>query len=238
MNIAQFFIINQSENMGLLNLAFRLGFDLAIVAIIILLVYRKHNKNREFIFTLFVFNIIIFVLCTILNNTELSIGSGFGLFAVFTMMRYRSEQINIKDMTYLLIVVALGFLNATYKSQVGVAEVIFINVVVMGILTVLELSILSIYKNLSQQKVKYDKIYLLKPENFGLLRLDLKDRLGIEIQNIKIESINFLENTANLLITGSPLQNSQDSALLPKQTLDKSEVREIQKERILKVGSL
>ncbi len=238
MNIAQLFIINQSENMGLLNLAFRLGFDLAIVAIIILLVYRKHNKNREFIFTLFVFNIIIFVLCTILNNTELSIGSGFGLFAVFTMMRYRSEQINIKDMTYLLIVVALGFLNATYKSQVGVAEVIFINVVVMGILTVLELSILSIHKNLSQQKVKYDKIYLLKPENFGLLRLDLKDRLGIEIQNIKIESINFLENTANLLITGSPLQNSQDSALLPKQTLDKSEVREIQKERILKVGSL
>jgi hypothetical protein len=68
----------------------------------------ENSSNKEFCFTLFSFNLIIFALCTVLHNVDLSIGSGFGLFAVFTMMRYRSEQLQIKDMTYLLILIGLG----------------------------------------------------------------------------------------------------------------------------------
>jgi hypothetical protein len=166
---------------------------------LILMIYRRNSQNKEFTFTLFAFNIIIFALCTILNNIELSIGSGFGLFAVFTMMRYRSEQLHIKDMTYLLVVVGMGFVNATFQGSIGPVEIVFLNLAILTILFVLERGIFN--RQLSVQKMKYEKLDYLKVGNKLLLRQDLENRIGAQVIDVKIESVNYVDGCASIVVS-------------------------------------
>jgi hypothetical protein len=183
-------------------LAVRFVFNGAVAAGIILLIYRKNSGNKEFCFTLFSFNLIIFALCTVLHNVDLSIGSGFGLFAVFTMMRYRSEQLQIKDMTYLLILIGLGFVNATFTGSIGPVEIAFLNVSIGLSLVVLEKTIFN--NKLIDQKIKYGNLDLIKVENRPLLKKDLEEKLGVQVQNIRIDSINFVDGSATMMVRYNP----------------------------------
>jgi hypothetical protein len=183
---------------NLLEMILRFGFNALMAGAILLLIYRRFSENKEFTFTLFIFNFIIFALCTILNNVELSIGSGFGLFAIFTMMRYRSEQLNIKDMTYLLVMVGLGFVNSTFRGNIGPAEIAFLNIAIGSSLYIFEKTIFT--HNLKKQKIKYDKLELLKPRYTNLLKKDLSLRLGKEVTEVKVESVNFIDGYASLTV--------------------------------------
>lgn len=183
-------------------LASRFVFNATMAAGLILLVYRKNSTNKEFCFTLFSFNMIIFALCTILNNVDLSIGSGFGLFAVFTMMRYRSEQLQIKDMTYLLILIGLGFVNATVSDMIGPIEIAFLNLSTGISLYILEKTMFN--HHLLRQKIKYSDLELIKVENRSLLKKDLENKLGASVIHIKIDSINFVDGFANLTVRYNP----------------------------------
>ncbi len=196
MNIDDFSIISFA------GLAARFVFNAIMAAALILLVYRKNSTNKDFCFTLFSFNMIIFALCTILNNVDLSIGSGFGLFAVFTMMRYRSEQLQIKDMTYLLILIGLGFVNATISDLFGPIEIMFLNLSTGLSLFVLEKTMFN--HNLINQKIKYSDLELIKVENRPLLKKDLESKLGAKVVKIRIDSINFLDGWANLMVKYNP----------------------------------
>jgi hypothetical protein len=137
-------------------------------------------------------------LSTVLTRIDLSVGSGFGLFAIFTMMRYRSEQINMKDMAYLLIMIGLGFINSAGYDVIGYEEILFLNIVVVGVVYGLERSYFANRKN--SQKIKYDKIELLKPKYINLLHRDLSLRLGKEVIGVKTENVNFLEGFATLKV--------------------------------------
>ncbi len=194
-----------TENFSIINitaLALRFVFNAIMAGSIILLVYRRNSNNKDFSFTLFSFNMIIFALCTILNNVNLSIGSGFGLFAVFTMMRYRSEQLQIKDMTYLLILIGLGFVNATVSDIIGPIEIAFLNISTGLSLYVLEKTMFN--HHLASQKIKYGDLELIKVENRPLLIEDLENKLGARIVKIQIISINFLDGSANLVVEYNP----------------------------------
>lgn len=180
-------------------LAVRFLFNLLMAGTLILLIYRRHTANKEFSFTLFSFNLIIFALCTILNNVDLSIGSGFGLFAVFTMMRYRSEQLKIKDMTYLLILIGLGFVNATFSETIGILEIAFLNIAIAASMLMLEKTLFN--HHLSKQKVKYDDMELLKMENRSVLIKDLENKIGARVTDVQINSMNFQSESANLIVT-------------------------------------
>jgi hypothetical protein len=184
---------------SLAGLAARFMFNLFMAGILILLIYRRHTSNKEFSFTLFSFNLIIFALCTILNNVDLSIGSGFGLFAVFTMMRYRSEQLKIKDMTYLLILIGLGFVNATFSDSIGILEIAFLNISIAASMLILEKTLFN--HHLSKQKIKYDDMELLKLENRSVLIKDLENKIGARVTNVHINSMNFQSEAANLIVT-------------------------------------
>ncbi len=190
--------LDQLSSIDLAGLSVRFAFNLAIAAALILLVYRRHNRNKEFCFTLFSFNLVIFALCTILNNVNLSVGSGFGLFAVFTMMRYRSEQLHIKDMTYLLILIGLGFVNATFSKVIGITEIAFLNLGIVFTLFILERSLFN--HHIVHQKIKYNDLELLRIESRELLKKDLEYKIGARVENIRVESINFLEGTANIVV--------------------------------------
>lgn len=198
MELYHLFQFDNIDANQVLSLVLRFFFNIGIATLIILVVYKKNNQNREFSFTLFSFNLIIFALCTILNNVELSIGSGFGLFAVFTMMRYRSEQLQIKDMTYLLIMVGLGFVNSTFQGPIGPIEIMFLNVSIFISLYILEKLIFN--HDLIKQKIKYNRLDLLKVGNKRLLRRDLEDKIGAKVVDVNIESVNYLDGSANIFV--------------------------------------
>jgi hypothetical protein len=198
MDIYHLFRFDNIDAIQIISLVVRFIFNIGIATLIILFVYKKNNQNREFSFTLFSFNLIIFALCTILNNVELSIGSGFGLFAVFTMMRYRSEQLQIKDMTYLLIMVGLGFVNSTFEGSIGPIEILFLNVAIFVSLYTLEKLIFD--HDLVKQKIKYNRLDLLKVGNKPLLRRDLEEKIGAKVVDVIIESVNYIDGSANIFV--------------------------------------
>lgn len=180
------------------DLIVRLVFNSTIAFIILHFVYKQYNKKKTFIFNLFIFNLIIFGLSTVLTRIDLSVGSGFGLFAIFTMMRYRSEQINMKDMAYLLIMIGLGFINSTGYEVIGYEEIILLNFVITGVVFGLEKAYFSNRKN--SQKIKYDKVELLKPKYIHLLKRDLSLRLGKDVIEVKTDNVNFIEGYATLKV--------------------------------------
>lgn len=183
---------------GIVDLIIRLLFNSFIAFVILHFVYKQYNKKRTFIFNLFIFNLVIFGLSTVLTRIELSVGSGFGLFAIFTMMRYRSEQINMKDMAYLLIMIGLGFINSADYQIVGYEEIVLLNIVVTIVVYSLERVYFANRKN--SQKIEYDKVELLKPKYNHLLKRDLSLRLGKEVMEVKIENVNFIEGHATLKV--------------------------------------
>jgi hypothetical protein len=117
----------------------RLAINLVSVFILIRFIYFPAYKNRENFFTLFIFNLIIFLITFILNKSDMSMGAAFGLFAVFSMLRYRTEGISTKDMTYLFLVIAMGLITALSKGNW--IEISFINLIIIIFTFALESSI-------------------------------------------------------------------------------------------------
>ena len=183
----------------LLNLIIRFGFNLSIAFIIIKLIYqRNHSNNLDFVFTYFMFNSLIFFFAFLLGNITINMGFAFGLFAVFAILRYRTDPIPIKEMTYLFIVITIGVINALSGAEVSYAALLFTNIALVGLTYVLE----TYWQNntLILRTVEYEIIENIKPENHEKLRLDLEDRVGIPIIKFEIHRINFLRDTVRISI--------------------------------------
>jgi len=183
----------------LLNLIIRFGFNLSIAFIIIKLIYqRNHSNNLDFVFTYFMFNSLIFFFAFLLGNITINMGFAFGLFAVFAILRYRTDPIPIKEMTYLFIVITIGVINALSGAEVSYAALLFTNIALVGLTYVLE----TYWQNntLIHRTVEYEIIENIKPENHEKLRLDLEDRVGIPIIKFAIHRINFLRDTVRISI--------------------------------------
>jgi hypothetical protein len=163
---------------------------IAVILIIVLLHYRLYKKS-EYIFTYIIFNVIIFLLSYVLKSGDISIGAAFGLFAVFSMIRYRTEDISARDMTYLFIVMALGMLNAMDNNY---QNLLMYNGIIIAVTWILESSLLM--KRESIQSIQYENIQNIKPENRGALIQDLSDRTGLKINRVEIGKIDFLKDTA------------------------------------------
>ena len=183
----------------LLNLIIRFGFNLSIAFIIIKLIYqRNHSNNLDFVFTYFMFNSLIFFFAFLLSNITINMGFAFGLFAVFSILRYRTDPIPIKEMTYLFIVITIGVINALSGAEVSYAALLFTNIALVGLTYVLE----TYWQNntLILRTVEYEIIENIKPENHEKLRLDLEDRIGMPIIKFEIHRINFLRDTVRISI--------------------------------------
>jgi len=183
----------------LLNLIIRFGFNLSIAFIIIKLIYqRNHTNNLDFVFTYFMFNSLIFFFAFLLGNITINMGFAFGLFAVFAILRYRTDPIPIKEMTYLFIVITIGVINALSGAEVSYAALLFTNIALVGLTYVLE----TYWQNntLILRTVEYEIIENIKPENHEKLLLDLEDRIGLSIKHFEIGRINFLRDTVQIRI--------------------------------------
>lgn len=170
----------------------RLAINLVSVFILIRFIYYPVYKNRENFFTLFIFNLIIFLITFILNKSDMSMGAAFGLFAVFSMLRYRTEGISTKDMTYLFLVIAMGLITALSKGNW--IEISFINLIIIIFTFSLETTVFM--KKEVSQNIQYENIEMIKPELRAELLADLENRMGIKINRISIGKIDFLKDTA------------------------------------------
>lgn len=184
-------------------IGFRLLIDLASMFVLIRLVYYPIYKRSELIFTYFIFNFVIFFICYLLNKVELSMGAAFGLFAVFSMLRYRTEGISLKDMTYLFMVIAMGLLSAVTKIKDAGEEFenIFLAIVnALLILTAYLLESKMFFKSESSKSILYDNIQLVPADRKDDLLLDLKQRTGLPITRFEIAKIDYLKDSAVIKI--------------------------------------
>ncbi|HWY11326.1 MAG TPA: DUF4956 domain-containing protein [Bacteroidia bacterium] len=177
--------------------------DILSVYVLIRVVYVKIYKHRELFFTYFIFNLIIFLLCFFLNKVKISMGAAFGLFAVFGMLRYRTEEFSIKDMTYLFLVISIGLMTAVIKLEniEYYYEFIFIGVLnaFIILLTYLLESNLLMRKEVAKQII-YENIELIKPEKRSELLLDIENRMGVKVNRITITKVDFLKDVAFIKI--------------------------------------
>ncbi len=168
-----------------------LGLDLFTILLIIVFVYYPNYKKLDTIFTFILFNVIIFLLTYVLNTVKISMGAAFGLFAVFSMLRYRTSGIDMKDMTYLFIFIAMGLLSAI---QMDLYEMIIICCIVFGFTIIFDTKL--ILKREFSKIVRYEKIEMIIPEKRSELINELKTRTGLNIHRISINEVDFLKDVA------------------------------------------
>ena len=174
----------------------RLLIDIVSVSILVRFIYFPIYKKKDFFFTFFLFNIIIFMITYLLNKVDMSTGAAFGLFAVFSLLRYRTENISAKDMTYLFTVIAMGLISAVNKGTYF--ETCLINVIIATAAFLLDGN--TLVKNEKSQIVIYEKIDLIHPQKETELITDLKTRTGLDIHKVSINTIDFLKDTALLTV--------------------------------------
>ncbi|MGB0638271.1 MAG: DUF4956 domain-containing protein [Myxococcota bacterium] len=183
---------------GIIRLLLRMGIDLVFTCIVVLGVYaRKHGKN-EYLFTYVMFNIITFTLCFLLRQTPIELGFALGLFAVFGILRYRTEPIRIHELTYLFVVIGLGILNAVVNETVSLGEVLVVNGVIVASVSFLEF--MPWFSGYSQMRVTYDDMDRIRSADTKALLDDLRERTGLDIQKVRVNDIDLLRETARVTV--------------------------------------
>ena len=169
---------------GISSLLPKYAFSTSVAYIIIIQIYRRFHEGNEFVFTYFMFNSLIFFFAYILGSMDINIGFAFGLFAVFAILRYRTDPIPIKEMTYLFIVITLGVINAIGTKEVSQQELFFANLVIILLTFLLEVN--GKEEILGRRNIEYDILENIKPENHDNLLIDLEKRTGLSIENFEI----------------------------------------------------
>lgn len=160
--------------------------------------YYPRTYRKDYVFTFLLLGVVVFFMCFLLANVKLQLGFALGLFAVFGIIRYRTNPIPIKEMTYLFLIIAISLINAISSKKVSYAELLFSNLALLGVTLILEKGLF--IKHLSQRTVVYEKIDLIKPERRTELIADLKLRTGLDIRNVEIGKVDFLRDIAWLTV--------------------------------------
>ena len=181
----------------------RLLINMAGVFILVRFVYFRTTQKRAYASSYILFGLSVFLITSNLASVEISIGFAFGLFAIFSMLRYRTESINVKEMTYLFLVIAMSLLSgvsATNQLELGL---------LLGLICLLahvtETSLL--LPKLQECTVEYERIENIVPARREELLADLRERLGVDVQTIETESVDFLRDTATLKIQFAPVRS-------------------------------
>jgi Domain of unknown function (DUF4956) len=179
-------------------LLFRFATNMTVLTVIIWNLYYRKVRRTEYLFTYYMIGIIVFFLCFSLKKLELDMGMALGLFAIFGILRYRTQQIEIREMTYLFVVIGISVINSLVNNSMSYAEIFTANVGVIASLAIIE-RIWFERPELAKQ-ITYEIIENVKPENYLALKCDLELRTGIAIHRIEIGDINYLKDTAKLTI--------------------------------------
>jgi hypothetical protein len=177
---------------------FRFLINITFLSIIIRGLYFKSSERKDYLFTYYMIGIIVFFLCFTLKKYELDIGMALGLFAIFGIIRYRTDTIPIKEMTYLFVVIGVSVVNSLANQKMSYAEILSGNLLIVGAIFIMER--MWRVNNEDSKTIVYEKIENVKPSNHKLLKEDLEERTGLSIKRIDVQSIDFLKDTALVII--------------------------------------
>jgi hypothetical protein len=180
----------------------RFFINLLFLTAIVKYIYHKNNENKDYFFTFYAIGIVVFFLCFTLKKYELDLGMALGLFAIFGILRYRTVPLNVKEMTYLFVIIGVSVMNALSNKKMSYIEIITANSAIVFGLYWLELYWSTNF--LISKKIVYETIENIHPSNHEKLKKDLEERLGIEIYDFEIGDVNFLRDTAQITIRYKP----------------------------------
>ena len=179
-------------------MVFRFFLNTIFLTIIIQWLYYKSVKKRDYLFTYYMIGVIVFFLCFTLKKYELDIGMALGLFAIFGIIRYRTNPVPIKEMTYLFVIIGVSVINSLANQKMSYAEIIGANIIIVSTIYIIER--IWFRENTLSKNIIYDKIENIKPEMHDLLILDLEERTGLKITEVEIGKIDFLKDTTSIKI--------------------------------------
>lgn len=192
-----------------------IAFIINLIAIMIIVrwLYYPKCKRGEFFFTYILIAISTFMLIYVLGDVKLKAGIALGLFAMFSIIRYRTEQIAIREMTYLFTIIAVSAINGLTISELSIGEVIIINVLFIAVIVICESKLL--ISHYSYKVIKYDNIGLITPDKREELIADLEKRTGLKVIKVEVGAIDFLKDAAivKMYYKSNEANNSVDTTL-------------------------
>lgn len=194
----ELFGIELFDKQDLIKLLFKFTINLGFLVIIVRYIYYKTKDEKDYIFTFSMFNILTFFICYLLRKVPMEMGFALGLFAVFGILRYRTETLPIRQMTYLFIVIGLSMINSLSNKSISWFEILLANSIITGVTFVIDKLLFN--DILERKSIIYERIDLIKPEHHEALLSDLESRTGIAIHSYEIGAIDFLRDTAKITI--------------------------------------
>ena len=176
----------------------RMSINIFFLTIIIRFLYYPIAKRKDYLFTYYLIGFITFFICFALKKLDIDTGMGLGLFAIFGIIRYRTDAIEIKEMTYLFIVIGLSVINSLASNQISMIELGVINVATLVLTYSLEY--LFLLKHETRKNITYENIELIKKGREQELKEDIQNRTGITVNRLVVGKIDFLSDTANVTI--------------------------------------
>ncbi|RKE00155.1 DUF4956 domain-containing protein [Marinifilum flexuosum] len=185
-----------SNNM--VELLLRFVLNMVVTIFVVNYVYFRATGKRTYVFTYIMISTTVFFLCFLLGNIDLQLGFALGLFAIFGIIRYRTDTIPIREMTYLFLVITISIINALARRDVSLGEIIITNVAFMFTTYIMER--VWMRRHMARRTIIYDRMDLIHPDKHDLLRQDIKERTGLVINRFKIGQIDLAKNSIRLTI--------------------------------------
>ncbi len=176
----------------------RFVFNMIVTLVLVRFLYYPHSRRKDYFFIYLIFSTVVFLVCYSLANVSLQLGFALGLFAIFGILRYRTDTIPIKEMTYLFLMVGISVINSLTDKSVSYAELLFINLIIIAVTWYLER--IWMQKNEDFMDIRYDKIELIHPSRRDELIEDIRKRTGLNVYRLSIDRVNFMRDTARIRI--------------------------------------
>ncbi len=196
-------------------LLFRLTFNVLVLFVLIKLIYDKGTGRKEFVFTYFALGTAIFLLCYLLEGVKIELGFALGLFAVFGILKYRTDPVPIREMTYLFVVIGIAVVNALANKKVSFAELALTNGAILLCVYLLEKFLI---RGEGHLEVIYERIENIKIQDRNVLKEDVEKRTGLKIKRIDIVKVDFLKDTALIRVYYDKKENAIQTAAKAEET--------------------
>ncbi len=183
-------------------LAIRLIVDLVCMTILVRGIYLRYHAAAEFAFAQMMLNLVTFALVWLMHGTSIDIGLGLGLFAIFGILRYRTQALKIVDLTYLFTAIGLAIINGIEHSAIPVAQIVLLDVVLLALPALMEWRAASVREQ--TMNLIYDRVDLLDPAHREELLDDLQTRLGVRPVKVSMGEVDLLRETARLTLLVRP----------------------------------
>jgi len=174
----------------------RFSINLVFIIVLVWVIYFRYTKKEKFLFTYFLIGVVVFFVSSIMRRVDIGLGLAFGLFAIFGILRFRTRNFSLKDMSYLFATIGISVINSLGMMVLPLTGILVINAIILLSAFVLEKILCN--NIFMKHSIVYDKLELLKPENQEKLRKDVSSRTGRAILRISVNKIDYKKDIADL----------------------------------------